>query len=446
MRNCVDHIRPTGHVHGTVRDLVKLSGRVRNTPDAQPRRRYIGGMTHNADTKPQQPPLDAGRILFLALAAAVSTSTSYTVQPELGLIAADLGASLAATSAAAGLPIVGYMLGLALLVPLVDRFPPHILVPAQLAALAAASILASVAPSVEVFGAGLLLSGICASTGAQMSTLAAKHSPPDRQGRALGAVTAGISAGILLGRMVGGGLTDVVGWRAMLLLVAGACLLCAMIGRALLPRHVARAPGSWLSGLLSAPGLLRTHPGLLVAASAGALWFFAFSLVWVGVSLALSLPPLGLPPTTVGLYSLAGLAGMAVTPLAGRMGDRLGSRPLVLAGLGLALACTLAMAPGLGSAPLLLAALALFDVGLFAAQVANQRRVLAMDPLRPAQLNSTYMVIYFIGGSLGAAAGGPIVSTFGWPAAVGAAALAIVCALALYVPQRAASVERRAET
>ncbi len=398
-------------------------------------------MTQSTIDTPQQH-LAAGTTLFLALAAAVATSTSYTVQPELGVIAADLGASLASTSAAAGLPIVGYLLGLALLVPLVDRVRPHKLVSAQLAALAGALILAAVATSVFVFGAGLLLSGICASTGAQMSTLAAKHSPADRQGRALGVVTAGISAGILLGRMLGGGLTDLVGWRAMLLLVAAACLACAGVGRAVLPRGVIRAPGSWLSGLLSTPGLLRARPDLLGAAVAGGLWFFAFSLIWVGVSLALSLPPHGLSPTVVGLYSLAGIAGMLVTPAAGRMADRFGSRPIVLAGLLTALVCTVAMWPALGSAPLLLAALALFDAGLFAAQVANQRRVLSMDPLRPAQMNSTYMVIYFVGGSLGAAAGGPIVSLLGWPAAVIAAALAILAALALAIRQGGAALAR----
>ncbi|MCX7587477.1 MFS transporter [Phenylobacterium sp. 58.2.17] len=398
-------------------------------------------MTQSTIDTPQQH-LAAGTTLFLALAAAVATSTSYTVQPELGVIAADLGASLASTSAAAGLPIVGYLLGLALLVPLVDRVRPHKLVSAQLAALAGALGLAAVATSVFVFGAGLLLSGICASTGAQMSTLAAKHSPADRQGRALGVVTAGISAGILLGRMLGGGLTDLVGWRAMLLLVAAACLACAGVGRAVLPRGVIRAPGSWLSGLLSTPGLLRARPDLLGAAVAGGLWFFAFSLIWVGVSLALSLPPHGLSPTVVGLYSLAGIAGMLVTPAAGRMADRFGSRPIVLAGLLTALVCTVAMWPALGSAPLLLAALALFDAGLFAAQVANQRRVLSMDPLRPAQMNSTYMVIYFVGGSLGAAAGGPIVSLLGWPAAVIAAALAILAALALAIRQGGAALAR----
>jgi predicted MFS family arabinose efflux permease len=394
---------------------------------------------------PRPTHLNAGNILFLASAAAVATSTSYTTQPEIRVIAADLGASLSATSAAAGLPILGYMLGLALLVPLVDRVRAYVLVPAQLVALAGTLVLTSVANTVVVFGTGLFLSGVCASTGAQMSTLAAKHSPPDRQGRALGCVTAGISAGILFGRMIGGGLTDLVGWRAMLLLVAAACLLCAGVGRALLPRHIERPSGSWLSGLLSAPRLLRTYPDLLVTSAAGALWFFAFSLVWVGVSLALSLPPHGLSPTMVGLYSLAGAAGMAVTPLAGRLADRFGARPIVLGGLALALACTLAMTPALGLAPLLLIALALFDAGLFGAQVANQSRVLNIDPLRPAQLNSTYMVIYFVGGSLGAAAGGPMVSSLGWPTAAGVAAAAILIALVLYIPRRRLPLARSAE-
>lgn len=378
-------------------------------------------------------PLVAGSIPLLTLAAAVATSTSYAVQPELAHIATDLEASVASTSAAAGLPIVGYMLGLGLLVPLVDRVAANRLVPAQLAALGASMVLTAAATSVELFGAGLFLSGVFASTGAQMSTLAAKHSPIERRGRALGTVTAGISVGILAGRMLGGALTDVMGWRAMLAVLAGVCLLCAGGARAFLPKRLEPSPDSWLSDLLSAPQLLRTHPGLAIAASAGALWFFAFSLIWVGVSLALSLPPLGLSPTAVGLYSLAGLSGMAATPAAGQLADRFGSGRIVVTGLVVALVCDLAMWPALGLAPLLLFALALFDAGLFAAQVANQRRVLSMDPTRPGQLNSTYMVIYFVGGSVGAATGGPLVSTFGWPAAVGVAGLAITLALALYM-------------
>jgi predicted MFS family arabinose efflux permease len=176
------------------------------------------------------------------------------------------------------------------------------------------------------------------------------------------------------------------------------------------------------------PRLLLTHADLRAAALSGALWFFAFSLIWMGLSLALALPPLGLSPTTIGLYSLAGVAGIVATRAAGQFADRFGSRPVVLAGLALALLCTLVMPLALGVAPLMLLALALFDTGLFSAQVANQRRVLSIAPQRPAPFNSVYMVTYFVGGSLGTAVGGPLVSTLGWPAVALTAALAITMA------------------
>ncbi|NTX38794.1 MFS transporter [Myxococcus sp. CA033] len=371
-------------------------------------------------------------VLFLAAAAGVATSTSYVVQPELTRIAADLGASLATTSTAAGLPILGYMFGLALLVPLVDRHPARQLVSVQLAVLSLSLALAALATNVYAFGTALLISGICASTGAQMSTLAGKHSPTETRGRALGGVTAGISAGVLLGRAVGGGLADGIGWRAMLVIVAGACLVCAAGSRVILPGATQHRDQPYLATLVAMPRLLCTSPELSAAAVSGALWFFAFSLIWMGLSLALALPPLNLSPTVIGLYSLAGVAGIVATRAAGQLADRFGSRPVVFAGLALALACTLAMAPALSFAPLMLLALALFDTGLFAAQVANQRRVLNIDPLQPARFNSVYMVVYFIGGSLGTAIAGPIVSLFGWPAAAATAAFALAAAGALY--------------
>ena len=385
----------------------------------------------NNNPNPHSQSLGGTQILFLAAAAGVATSTSYTVQPELSRIARDLGASLAATSAAAGLPILGYMIGLALLVPLVDHVPARRLLSAQLALLGLSLGLVAIATNVVGFGAALLASGICASTGAQMSTWAGKHSPASRRGPALGTVTAGISAGVLLGRLVGGGLADRVGWRAMLLIVACLCLACALGSRVLLPRTTLHRDGPYFATLASMPRLLLTYADLRAAAVSGALWFFAFSLVWMGLSLALALPPLGLSPTAIGLYALAGVAGIVATPAAGQLADRFGSRPVVLAGLALALLCALAMPLVLGVAPLMLLALALFDMGLFSAQVANQRRVLGLDPRRPAQFNSVYMVTYFIGGSLGTAVGGPLVSSFGWPAVGVTAALAITAAGAI---------------
>ncbi|HTI77827.1 MAG TPA: MFS transporter, partial [Mycobacterium sp.] len=82
------------------------------------------------------------------------------------------------------------------------------------------------------------------------------------------------------------------------------------------------------------------------------------------------------------------------------------------------------------------ACLAMFDAGLFAAQVANQSTVLAIDPTAPAQYNSAYMLVYFIGGTAGTAFGAAAVGWFGWSATAAIAAVAITLAVSITVAAR----------
>jgi predicted MFS family arabinose efflux permease len=98
-------------------------------------------------------------------------------------------------------------------------------------------------------------------------------------------------------------------------------------------------------------------------------------------------------------------------------------------GLVVALTAAAALAVCLSNAAMTLACRALFDAGLFAAQVANQSTVLAIDPAAPAQFNSAYMLIYFVGGSLGTAFGAASVGWFGWPTTTAIAAGAIALAM-----------------
>lgn len=351
---------------------------------------------------------------MLAVAAAVATSTSYVLQPELPVVARDVGSSLPVIGVVAALPIGGYLSGLALLVPLADRVRPHRLIGGQLSALAAGLLLAAIAATPLMLGAGLFACGLCASTGAQMSSLAGRYSQAPRRGRAVGTVTAGISAGIVLGRVLGGTLAGWWGWRAMLFVFAAACLALALATAAILPRTATRPAQSYLTVIRSLPGLLRSSRQLRASAVAGSLWFFAFSLVWVGLSLALGRPPADLSSARIGVYSLAGLLGVAATRVAGAAADRHGPRAVILSGLAAAAVCTLTMTGSLQLVPVLLVALAVFDAGLFAAQVANQSAVLGIDTARPAQFNSAYMVVYFIGGSAGTAIGGSLIDRVGW--------------------------------
>ncbi|MEV0432643.1 MFS transporter [Nocardia sp. NPDC050413] len=385
----------------------------------------------NPDTYAETPATDRLHrplILFMALAAAVGTSTIYPMQPAIADVADSLGTQITAVGFALACGPIGYMLGLGLLVPLVDRFAPGRVLAAQFGVLACALAASAAAGSATVLAPMIGLVGACSAVGAGLSSVAGRLAHPHRRATVLGMVTAGISVGILAGRIVGGWLADEIGWRAMLLVFAATCGLLAVCCLTALPAVTGTAERGYFSTLRSLPGLLVHHATLRAAAVRGFLWFFAFCAVWAGIAVALSEPPYSYSAERIGLYALAGLSGILATRIAGTRTDRDGARPVILAGLVLAGTATVVMGFGLANTLVTLVCLAAFDAGLFAAQVANQSTVLAIEPDAPARFNSAYMLVYFVGGSIGTAFGAAAVEWFGWQATALIAAAAIAAA------------------
>jgi predicted MFS family arabinose efflux permease len=295
-------------------------------------------------------------------------------------------------------------LGLALLVPLVDRFAPRHVLSTQFSALAIALAVNAVVGTTWLLGLVIGVVGAGSSVGAQLSSVAGRFANPRRRATVLGIVT----AGILAGRIVGGWLNDEIGWRGMFLVFAIACAIVGASAFFVLPG----AAGSVTSGYLASPRrlpvlYLRCAP-LRLAAGGGTLWFFAFCAVWAGLGVALSQPPFSYSSQRIG----QGRRTQSARGRTCRRSDRAATLGACLSNAALTLAC-----------------LGLFDAGLFAAQVANQSTVLAIDPAAPAQFNSAYMLVYFVGGTLGTAFGAAAVGWFGWPATTAIAACAIALAM-----------------
>ncbi|MGW3073895.1 MULTISPECIES: MFS transporter [Kitasatospora] len=379
--------------------------------------------------------LSGTAVAVLAAAAGGAIANDYVLQPALAQIAMDFRAPLSLITIVASAAMAGYLIGLALLVPLADRISPRALIGTQLLALSAALALAAAAPNPSVLIGCFVLVGALTTVAAQSSAVVGKHSHPTRRGARMGVVSAGISAGILLSRFAGGLLTDWIGWRGALLTFSALVAASAVAVIPLLPTAPPHRHASYLASLRTLPALLRTFPKLRRATAAGMLWFFAFNLIWVGLALHLAQPPFGLSAAMIGLYSLAGILGLIVTRLAGRLTDRFGNRAVVITGLAVAAVSALALTFTLGSPVFTAAALAFFDAGCFAAQVANQAGIVAIDPSRSGTLNATYLTLYYAAGAIGTATAGSVVTALGWPALTLFAMAAAAIAACLAVPR-----------
>ncbi|MGW1289325.1 MFS transporter [Streptomyces sp. NPDC002586] len=186
-------------------------------------------------------PLPRGGTLLLAFIAGTAIANNYAIQPELTAVAADLNVPLSVIGLVPSAALVGCMTGFALLLPLTDRLAPNRLVGVQLTALAAALALAAAAPGAGLLLAAYLLIGAAASVAAQAGSIAGRHAPTGRRGTGVATVAAGMSAEILLSRLAGGTLADLLGRRRMLLVFAGLALLGAIAAAALLPRQRPRS-------------------------------------------------------------------------------------------------------------------------------------------------------------------------------------------------------------
>ncbi|MEU6069798.1 MULTISPECIES: MFS transporter [Streptomyces] len=87
---------------------------------------------------------------------------------------------------------------------------------------------------------------------------------------------------------------------------------------------------------------------------------------------------------------------------------------MITAALPAAAGGTALLVTSLGTPPLTGLGLALFDAGCFAAQAANQSRIIALDPGRGGSLSSVYLVLYFVVGAIGTALAAPVLDGLGW--------------------------------
>lgn len=355
-----------------------------------------------------------GKIIMMAIIAGAVITNIYCTQPILPLIASDLGLDVTTVDLVAGAALLGFATGLALLLPMGDRFDRRKLVLGQIALAFCFAIAAAISPGVGTLIAASFGLGIVSCVPQQLVPFAAVMSKPSERGRNVGTVVSGIMVGILLGRTISGVVGETWGWRAVYGVEAAFMIPVWIAAATLLPQGVPSTHLSYPRLLASLWPLMRDNSAIRQSMIVQALLWACFNAFWVNLATLLAKGPWQLGSAWAGGFGIIGAAGALAASLGGRATDRLGSRSVIGASIGIVTLAYLLLAGAQTSLALLVLGVIVLDIGVQSGLVSNQTRAFAVDPKAQGRINSLYMTATFFGGAVGAAVSGWLMARYGW--------------------------------
>jgi predicted MFS family arabinose efflux permease len=355
-----------------------------------------------------------GLVLLMAVACGAVAANLYYAQPLLHTLGRAFGVSDGQAGLIVTVSQIGYVIGLALLVPIGDLLERRGLISATLLVTAAALVLATVAPGYGVFVAALAVVGVTSVVAQVIVPMSSSLSAESDRGAVVGTVMSGLLIGVLLARTVSGLLAAAMGWRSVFAFAAIAMVLLALTLRRVLPRVPPTTDLAYRDLLRSVFALVGSQPVLRQRMVLGALSFGCFSVLWTSLAFLLAGPPFHYGNAVIGLFGLAGVAGAAAASVTGRLADRGHGVRASSAAIVILLASWAILAAGRSAVIPLLVGIVLLDLGVQVLHISNQSAIYALDPNARSRLTTAYMVSYFIGAAVLSAVTSSLYASDGW--------------------------------
>lgn len=231
--------------------------------------------------------------------------------------------------------------------------------------------------------------------------------------------------GGLAGRLVGGMLSDAVGWRTTFVVLGLQLLLCAAaLTRTDRDQKLPRSTSSWSASLaiLSTPTFAAGYTLIF-------LTFFVFSGLLNALPFRLVEIDPTMPSSTISLVYLGYLVGVVIALNIARIGALLGgaARAMLMALMLFVAGLALGLLP---SVAILIAAGFLTSAGMFTVHATLSGALNASRPERSSLVNGLYIAIYYSAGALGSLLPLALYQHTDWY--VLTASLGVVCVLATW--------------
>lgn len=359
----------------------------------------------------------AGLLLALFLTGFGTFLNLYETQPLLPRFrelfhASELRVSLTVTAPVLAVALMAPLIGL-----LADAIGRKRVIVTAMLGLSVPTLLAATSTSLNQlifwrFLQGLSIPGIIAVAMAYIS----EESPRHAVGSTMSVYVTGTVVGGFLGRFVAGWIVSRWEWHAAFLVLGAASFAGGLVTWALLPastRFVRQNNAA--ASLRSMRGHLR-NPQLLATYFVGFNVLFSLVGAFTYVNFYLADKPFWLGPAALASVFGVYLIGAVVTPVAGRLLDRIGTRRgLVRAAAMAACGSLLTLIPSL---PVVVAGLAMAASGAFACQSAASSHVGKAAQSARSSAAGLYVALYYLGGCAGSILPGFLWRQAGWAGCV----------------------------
>jgi predicted MFS family arabinose efflux permease len=374
-----------------------------------------------------------GVVPLIALCCGVTVANIYLAHPILSLLAGAFGVADADTAFIVTIAQVSYACGLFLLVPLGDVVRRKRLLAVLIGLTGVGLALAALAGGLGMLAAATAIIGAFTVAPHVLIPYAVSVVEPGRQGRALAAVNAGMTGGIVLSRVFGGAIGDYFGWHAVYLCALVLTVSVGLLTVLVLPREPLRAGPRYPGLIASTLRLVVEEPGVRWAIAVQVPVFATFNVIWVMIVFLLTGPRYGMSVAAAGLFGLFSLVTMATAPFVGRLLDRRGATLVMGVFLALLVAGAALFQFSEVAIGFVGAGLMLLNLGQQGAGIANQSRILNLRPDSRSRLNTLYMTSNFIGGSLASLIAVAVYAAGGWPGVTSTALVLAVVAFAVWL-------------
>jgi MFS transporter, YNFM family, putative membrane transport protein len=385
----------------------------------------------------QSMPLDAARIHNRTRTAAVVLAgfcaflALFAPQPLLPLLARAFGASAGAVGFVVTVSTIAVAISAPLTGAIADRIGRKGVIVAATFLLALPTLLAGTSASLGQllfwrFWQGIFTPGIFAVTIAYIN-----EEWESGSGAAMAAYVGGTVMGGFSGRMVAALAAAEFSWRWAFVALGVLNVLSGIAVWAWLPkdRHITRARPS----RSTARAMLRhmQNPRLLATYAVGFCALFTLLATFNYVNFYLAAPPFSLTTAGLGLVFTVYLFGACVTPIAGRLIDRMSHRfTLALAFSGGIAGIALTLLPHLWAVVL---GLALCCTGVWIGHSSASSYIGTVAHEARAAAVGLYVTFYYAGGRAGSYLSGRFWNRGGWPACVGLVATVQALTIAIAV-------------